>query len=379
MTETGSSNLQPLADYLSENQDPILKDWEEKLKNEEDQISNLISFSREKFYDHIPQFLEQLNKALVGKINDAEDVATEHGALRWQYGFNLREVTKEWNQLHRVLMEHVGSQSLNPSELNKAHKIIAEEVNKGIMYSINEYYQHQSQQAEARMHNLEAALKEKKQEDVNHSQNMRQTTHDLRGILTTLKAGFTLLEEEKEELDGDTNELINQMALAADTLSELIIDLLDLFRLEAGREEVNITSINAAVVLSDLCASLQPLADTENIDLRCSGEVSLMVQSDGSKLQRIAQNLLINSLKYTQKGYVEMSWEQNGDDEWLLKICDTGPGLKSDSNDNAQMHGEGIGLLIVRKLCKLLNAIITVETEPDEGTVFRVMFPLNKS
>lgn len=99
-----------------------------------------------------------------------------------------------------------------------------------------------------------------------------------------------------------------------------------------------------------------------------------------------------------------MSWGIKSDTQWLLEITDTGPGLnathaealttdKESSEDTSyrkspppkiedlpkevQNHGEGIGLLIVRQLCKLLHANINIDSEPNAGTTFKILFPRN--
>jgi signal transduction histidine kinase len=119
-------------------------------------------------------------------------------------------------------------------------------------------------------------------------------------------------------------------------------------------------------------------------------------------VERIAQNLLLNSLKYTQEGYIKVHWNQTSDDQWMLQVSDTGPGLDAtharslstcgrspetevydestteDKNAASQVvksHGEGIGLLIVRHLSTLLDAHMDIETESGVGTTITIAFP----
>ena len=144
------------------------------------------------------------------------------------------------------------------------------------------------------------------------------------------------------------------------------------------------------------------------------------VDGDAVKIRRIAQNLILNAVKYTRKGGVSVSW---GDGEardfkrWCLTIADTGPGLHTASGQplaaaldpahepsspakaaaaqaaSAQsqdsiatspgfrsMHaGEGIGLSIVKRLCEMLDATIEMESIKDQGTTFRILFPRHYS
>jgi signal transduction histidine kinase len=146
------------------------------------------------------------------------------------------------------------------------------------------------------------------------------------------------------------------------------------------------------------------------------------VSGDPVKIRRIAQNLLLNALKYTLHGGVKVTWsedEAEPDQRWVLCVQDTGPGLASghfssltlaleEATDEAQLteekaeqagdpsanvepvplldswssqlsnpapSGEGIGLSIVKRLCELLDAGLELVTEPGKGTTFRVTFP----
>lgn len=391
MVASNKSNLEEfdsLAKYLRENQEEILEKWE-KLLYDEGQATKLISLSRKKFRDHVPLFLEVLCEQLRDEEGSPEDIAKEHGAHRWEHGLDLREVSKEWAKLHEVLAKYVNTASENLSisygAQKKAHIVIAKLIHEGIQNSIDEFYQLQDREAEARMKDLKSALSKREFQ----GENMQQTSHDLKGMLFSLQMGFSLLED--KELGEDAREVLNEMSLAAESLEQFLNNLLDLFRLEAGEEEINITTFDAATVITEMCDSLRPLAEFKSLDLRCQGEETFQVQGDPNKLQRIAQNLLINALKYTEEGHVDVNWGSESEKDWCLIISDTGPGLSStkaaslssgsdmdqettDSSEEA--HGEGIGLLIVRRLCKLLNGVIDIDTAPGEGTTFKIIFPL---
>jgi signal transduction histidine kinase len=149
----------------------------------------------------------------------------------------------------------------------------------------------------------------------------------------------------------------------------------------------------------------------------------LPVEGDAVKAQRIAQNLLLNALKYTRRGGVTVSWgdsRQNDAHRWMLCVTDTGPGFhagpgasiagaleeateearqveatartgtsgqdgandpsSSDASpvDTRPVHaerGEGIGLSIVKRLCELLDASMEMNSTPGEGTSLRIVFP----
>ncbi len=382
-----TQEFRSLAGYLLNKQESILKDWE-MLLEDEDQVSQLITLSREKFRNHVPIFIEILSKYFYRENVSPGKIARKHGAQRWEHGFDLRETVKEWSRLHGVLINYVNSakdaHSLSYETVKEAQKIVTELIHKGIQNSVDEFYKLQNREAEAQVQDLEMALSNKKFQD----ENLQQTSHDLKGILSSLQIGFSLLKG--RDFDERTTDILEEMSIAADSLEQLLNNLLDLFRLEAGQEEVNITSFNAAEMLNGICDSLRPLAEAKNLELKCPGKAEFSIEGDRNKIQRITQNLLINALKYTNEGYVEVGWSSEPNNTWQLKIADSGPGLSSTYTDFLTMEsdadpspadsgeersGEGIGLLIVRRLCKLLKAVIEIDTAPNEGTTFRILFP----
>lgn len=358
---------------------------------DDEQASKLMSLSRDKFHNHIPVFIDILCKCLHREHKSPASIAREHGAQRWEHGLDLRETIKEWGRLHQVLINYINlakdAISLSFDAVEGAQEIVTELIHDGIQNSVDEFYELQNREAEAQMQDLETALSKKEFQ----GENLQQTSHDLKGILSSMQIGFSLLDG--KNFDERTTDILQEMSMAADSLEQLLNNLLDLFRLEAGQEEVNVTSFDAAEMLSEICSSLQPLAEAKKLDLQCAGKTTFSVKGDRNKVRRIAQNLLINALKYTDEGKVEMSWELESEKDWQLIISDTGPGLSSTYADfltteseeapsdpeKKDPSGEGIGLLIVRRLCKLLDAIIRIDTAPDEGTTFRIIFPLNYS
>jgi signal transduction histidine kinase len=167
---------------------------------------------------------------------------------------------------------------------------------------------------------------------------------------------------------------------------------------------------------------MQPVAQDRGLFLKAEGPDTLPVEGDAVKTQRIAQNLLLNALKYTYEGGVTVSWgdsRQNDAQRWMLCVEDTGPGFhagpgapmasaleeateearqvdaaartgikaQEEPNDSPpdaanrdarpvhQERGEGIGLSIVKRLSELLDASMEMDSTPGEGTSLRIVFP----
>lgn len=394
--------LQLLTDKLSEGQDAILKQWEHKMSELSRKSSALASMSQKEFQNDIPKFLERFNNGLINPGVTISDIGKAHGSQRWEHGFDLLHTVKEWGVLQKVLMAEITTLwkdlNLSPATLTQVYTALNKHIQEGIEYSVREFNMLQRRETETQLRDVEKILQNSK--NMSRDNNLRDTSHDLKGLVKNLQMGFFLLED--EPISEKAADLINQMALAADSLEKLLNDLLDLFRLETNREKVNLSEFNAAKILAELCESIQPLVKKEKHELTCSGIDSLPVKSDQTKLQRIARNLLLNALKYTKEGHIDVRWEKISDREWLLEISDTGPGLNATHVESltieeeaseteerkkapdqhpvfgeVQKQGEGIGLLIVRHLCKLLDAIIEVDAEPGEGTSFKIIFPVS--
>lgn len=188
----------------------------------------------------------------------------------------------------------------------------------------------------------------------------------------------------------------------------MLDEVMDLARLQAGREVREERPFDAADVLRQLGDGCRPQADQRGLTLRTEGPDTLPVCGDAVKVSRIAQNLLLNAVKYTRAGGVTLGWAdgRKGDSQrWEFWVQDTGPGVPVGSvaplatalqyaTEAAKPaaatttppppvpptaapppRGEGIGLSIVKRLCELLDATLEMESRPGEGSTFRVLLP----
>ncbi|WP_080057234.1 CheR family methyltransferase [Spirosoma aerolatum] len=201
------------------------------------------------------------------------------------------------------------------------------------------------------------------------SELLRSTSHDLRGNFGIIQGAASLLDFASS--DDERRQMLVMLQRNIQQATQLITEMLNMARLEAGQEELHITSFDAAELLNELAESVRPLARERNLWLKVEGDECLMVESDSVKVRRIAQNLLLNALSYTNTGGVSISWKPEAD-RWLLIIADTGPGLPAPPHTKT---GEGIGLIIVRQLCELLGGQMAIESQPNKGTRFLLWFP----
>jgi signal transduction histidine kinase len=416
--------LDSLAAYLLKRREAILALWRKRV-DAEPHSSVAARLAGREFYDHIPSVLNELHAALRRSDTSHHPKVTAgagHGAHRWQQGFDLRQMTSEWGHLHQTLLREVetfaATSDLSTELLATAREIIAAVVHEGVSGSVCEFHRLQQLEAEARARDLERLLSRHLEAGVTRGQSLRAASHDLRGSLSIIRSAAEVLDANDSE--EERVEIAGMIRSAADDVTSMLSSLLDLARLEAGLEERTDESFDAAELLRELCRTSRPLAESKGLKLASHGPISLAVRGDRLKIRRIAQNLLLNALKYTEVGGVEVCWQGEPHRRWGFCVRDTGPGIPAGNAANLEgelsdatrkareahaapecppneidlsgtsgpssvqdvslpssvdRHGEGIGLAIVRRLCELLDATLELDTEPGRGSTFHVVLP----
>jgi len=421
-----NDGLQRLAQHLARRREAILSAWHAAVEADPE-FASFSTLSRAQFNDHIPAVLDALEERLRNaggfsgqSMARAERVsAAEHGLHRWQQGYDQRQTMREWTHLQTCLQRELEafetqSPQLDRAQVAAAHRAITWHCGDGVTESIARYLRLQQSEASARLRDLEQALEQLQQMERERAEGWRQAAHDLRGSVGIISNTSALLNRNlAEPLRARFAEVL-QRGVAS--LHTLLTDLIDVARLEAGQEQRNLASFDAARLLQDLCDTMRNAAAEANLFLLAQGPGSLPVAGDEAKVLRIAQNLLLNAFKATTQGGVRVLWEDRGE-QWTLSVQDTGPGFtrgpaapleralkiatqearevqaqqpegdeqatppssvlpsQSTHRPPQALSGEGIGLSIIKRLCELLDASLEVDTAPGAGTTFRVTFP----
>jgi signal transduction histidine kinase/CheY-like chemotaxis protein/CHASE3 domain sensor protein len=175
-------------------------------------------------------------------------------------------------------------------------------------------------------------------------------------------------------------------------LLALINNILDLSRIEAGREDLNISRFSVAEWIHATLSILEPLAREKSLDLRKQVADDLPpLASDYDKCHHILQNLVGNALKFTESGTVEVSASQVGRDLHVT-VRDTGIGIdaqhlphifdefrQADNSTSRKFGGSGLGLAIARSYAQQLGGNILVESTPGRGSTFTLRLPQTHS
>jgi signal transduction histidine kinase len=380
-----------LADYVASRRVAILEAWRNVIKRDP-ALNTGDSLPRVQLFDHIPAMLStferELRRAPVdGRGSPSADAGQEsaaaHGLQRWQQGYDLREVTRELGKLNEcVVAELDGYTTANPhishAVVAMARRVWAALCSTGIEESVGQYFQLQQQEAAGRVGDLESALADIQELEKQRADLWRQAAHDLRGNLGVV-ANATVGLAHGALHEGTRDDFVRILMRNVTTLHHLLDDVTSLARLEAGRENRQIEPIDVSPIFQQLCEGIRPLAQHHRLFLSCEGPEGFAADGDAVKIRRIAQNLILNAVKYTRDGGITVSWGDCGpgdDKRWELRVSDTGPGIHpGPARPIRDEAGEGIGLSIVKRLCELLDATIELKSERDVGTSFRILFP----
>lgn len=424
--------LSALAADLLERREAILAEW--RSAGERDGERTIASsLSRVQFNDHIPAVLDCFGHSIQEwPVADECELAGEraervcdHGLQRWQQGYQLRELIREWGHLQICVAQELERYSaahpdLDPAVMPTARRVWMQLCADGVTESATQYWRLHQTESAGHVNDLEEALSSLQTLERSRAEAWRTAAHDLRGSVTVVKGATTLLNDTANDpSDPIRVEVAGILNKSVASLHDMLNDLLSLARLEAGHEQREVTSFDAAALLRDFCTASQTAATDRGLFLKMDGPASLPVEGDRTKVLRILQNLLLNAVKYTTRGGVSVTWgpdRTRDTDRWTFSVQDTGPGIDeleaaplaqellaatevandaressgdrrrdmpaaitlpsaSGSLPKSQQPGEGVGLSIVKRLCELLDASLELATMPGHGSTFRVILP----
>lgn len=217
-------------------------------------------------------------------------------------------------------------------------------------------------------------------------------SHELRTPLNSI-LGFSELLLANTQLPEKTRRWAGNIQASGKQLLALINDLLDLAKIEAGKMDVKLEDVPLAEMAEGLIATLKPISEKKNIDLRMHIDPDLpRIRQDVVKLRQILSNLLTNAIKFTPEGgRVVLRAEAEGS-ELVLTVTDNGVGIAREDQElifdkfrqaaspmTREHEGTGLGLSIVRELTKLLGGDVTLQSELGRGSTFTVRLPLELS
>lgn len=214
-------------------------------------------------------------------------------------------------------------------------------------------------------------------------------SHEFRTPLNSIISLSQLLMDRVDgELSEEQEKQVMYIRRSADTLLELVTDLLDLAKIEAGKVTVRPNQFVVAELFGALRGMLRPLLKNPNVVLTFEEEANLELFTDESKVSQILRNFVSNALKFTQQGEVSVTARAGQHDTVIFSVRDTGIGIaradqgrvfeeftQIDSALQRQTKGTGLGLPITKKFAELLGGSVLLESEPGTGSTFSAIIP----
>jgi two-component system, chemotaxis family, sensor kinase CheA len=239
-----------------------------------------------------------------------------------------------------------------------------------------------------------AVQKQKAEESTKlKSQFLASMSHELRTPMNSI-LGLSELILEESSIAGKNRERLEVVLKSGKRLMNLINDILDLSKIEAGKMEIYDEDIFLEEIVSEIETSVSPLIKNKNIEFKVNREISthIMITTDRGKLMQIIFNLIGNAVKFTENGWVELKVSSPSEEILRFDVIDTGIGIsdkdkeiifeefrQADGTTTRKYDGTGLGLAISSRISSLIQGTMSVESRPGQGSTFSLIIPFRKS
>ena len=331
----------------------------------------------------------------------ADNIGTSIEAARYRQ--RLQEVLAETQQLNEELQVQQEELKTANEELEEQSQILKEsqtnlETQQAELEQTNEELAGQRDAMDRKNKELNEAqiqLEERAQElqrsSKYKSEFLANMSHELRTPLNSSLILAKLLSENSHgNLSGEQVKFAESIYSAGNDLLNLINDILDISKVEAGKLEVLPENTSVARVVEGLRGMFEPLAGDKGLTLKVEVQPGTppMLYTDSQRLEQILKNLLSNAIKFTEKGQVSLTVAQAPGARIAFIVKDSGIGIAEDQQEsifeafrqadgttNRRYGGTGLGLSISRDLATLLGGTISVSSTPGQGSEFTLSMP----
>lgn len=283
----------------------------------------------------------------------------------------VEEVQRQNREL-MVMLEELGRRQEELSRLNTE----LEDTNRGVVALYAE---------------LDERAERLRQADEIKSRFLSHMSHEFRTPLSSILALSRLLLDGTDGLlSSEQEKQVNFIRRSAEDLSELVNDLLDLAKVEAGRTDVNIEHFTVDSLFGALRGVMKPLLTSDAVALNFEAPAEpLVMETDESKIAQILRNLISNAIKFTEQGEVRVTARASDDQASVVfTVRDTGIGIGREDLDvifeefgqvrstvQRRVKGTGLGLPLSRRLAELLGGSVSVASAAGRGSEFTVTLP----
>lgn len=214
-------------------------------------------------------------------------------------------------------------------------------------------------------------------------------SHEIRTPMTAI-LGFAERLQDGELNEAERKSAIDTIRRNGEHLLQIINDILDISKIEAGKMNVESIRCSPMEIVYDVASLMKVRADAKNLalEIECVGAVPENIESDPTRLRQILVNLVGNAIKFTQQGSIRIICELvKIEDQPMMQftVADTGIGMSADEieriftpfsqadpSTTRKFGGTGLGLMVSHRFAQMLGGTITVESEPEQGSRFCV-------
>jgi CheY-like chemotaxis protein len=297
-------------------------------------------------------------------------------------GEELRVSNEELEEQSRALQESQSRLEQQQAELEQTNAQLEEQT---------QLLEAQKEDLEKAQSGLQMRSRELEQASQYKSDFLANMSHELR---TPLNSSLILAKLLADNPNGNlTQEQVRHaetIQSAGNDLLNLINDILDLSKIEAGHMEIFREPVRLSKLSDDLMRIFEPIAKQKQLklSLKISPDCAREIHTDGKRLEQVLKNLLSNALKFTEKGEVMLSISAMPGRQIAFAVSDTGIGIspeqqkiifeafrQADGTTNRKYGGTGLGLSISRELTRLLGGDLQLESESGKGSVFTIIIP----
>jgi PAS domain S-box-containing protein len=333
------------------------------------------------------------NQAFAGHVGVSAEKLTGRviDSFAWSNHQGVQAQELPWTQCLQAGIAKNGAHVSLPSSLGKRHSFMvncspvigANQKHSGMLMSLSDITLIEEKEAELVESKKSADMANQAKSDF-----LANMSHEIRTPMNAV-LGFTeLLRRGQVRDDKEARKHLNTIHSNGKHLLELINDILDLSKVEAGRLEVEKISVQPHRIIAEVVQVLQVKATEKGIGLKfvCNGLVPPVVQTDAARLRQVITNLVGNAIKFTEHGQVSIVQRMVNDGQQsklAISIIDSGVGIAADKVDSIfeafvqaessttrRFGGTGLGLSISKKFAHALGGDIFVKSEPGKGSSF---------
>jgi len=220
-------------------------------------------------------------------------------------------------------------------------------------------------------------------------------SHELRTPVTVIRGYAQMMLEESKELNikKEGIEYLSIINTSTERLGDLIEDLLNVSRIEQGRFKIDLKELNVQSIIEETIKEMSVQSKQKGLDLilEVKEDTNCLINVDGDKLKQVLINIIGNSIKYTNKGSVEVK-VSNKDESLVINVKDTGIGMSAKEREHLfekfyrvknkktqDVVGTGLGLWITKQIIEIMKGSISVDSIEEVGTQVTIEFPLIKN